>query len=477
MVQYDLTEVGRSKDSYIWESLFQELDIVTGSVLFEWRASQHINFLDMYVNPNKAEKFDPWDFFHINMVEKDADGNFIVSSRYARCVYYIDGRTGDILWTLGGQTNSFKDLSKGQATTFLGQHDVHWYQGHAYITMFDNRGDWFHKIEDLSRGKKIKLDLEKMTAEVEQDYVHPAEILSTSQGSMQMLPNGHVLMGYGFNGVFTEFTADGKALCDAYFEPAFRFGSGDVQSYRNLKFNWTGIPLTTPEIALEGQTLYMSWLGSTKIRSWLLQDSDHADGLFASVQTIPKNGFETEFNLNDGKRMRTYVRAIAVDEGGTQLSISNPVQIIDSSSIWTGADDHHEEDHQEESPSNEHEKEMASMKDDLQDVQLLLVFGFLALISAVLVAWMTFGKRCMPFRTLTSRGEKMTPAWSFPSEGGTGLRGAWQKVRGSFSGGNRRWRDFSSGAGRGLLGHERGDSGSGEVEFETQFSIDDEERR
>ena len=480
VVKHDLSEVGRSKESYIWESLFQELDIKTGNVLFEWRASEHFSFLDVYVKPNKAEKFDPWDFFHINMVEKDADGNYLVSTRYGRCVVYIDGKSGDILWTLGGKKNSFKDLSDGEATTFLGQHDAHWHDGHNYITMFDNRADWFQKIEEMSRGHKIKVDLEKMTAEIEQSYIHPAEILSTSQGSMQMLPNGHVLMGYGFNGVFTEFTADGEALCDAYMEPSKRFGSGDVQSYRDLKFNWTGIPLTTPDIALEGKTLYMSWLGSTKIRSWLLQDSDAADGLFESVQTTPKVGFETEFALHSGKRMRQYVRAIAVDEGGTQLSISNPVQIVDPDSIWT--DEHHNgggEGHGHGQHDDHHDKEMASMKEDIEDVQILLILGILVLISAVLVAWIAFGKKFMPFRTLGIRSEKMDWAFRDKESGAPAtLRGAWESVRANipFGQGKRGWRDLS-GARRGLLGHERDDS-SGDVEFDnSDFRIDDDEER
>ena len=336
-MQTDLTIVGRPNDSWIWESIFQELDIATNKVLFEWRASDHFSFLDVYVNPGRSDQHDPWDYFHINMVEKDDLGNYLISTRYGRCVIYIDGRTGDILWTLGGKQNSFKDLSGGEATVFLGQHDAHWYDGHNYITMFDNRGDWYHKIEDQSKGRKIKLDLKEMTAEVAQDYIHPEHILSTSQGSMQVLPNGHVLMGYGFNGVFTEFTADGEVLCDAYMLPSYRFGSGDVQSYRDFKYNWTGIPLSTPKIALANETLYMSWLGSTKIRNWLLQDSDAADGTFTDVQTTPKIGFETEFELAGGKMMRHYVRAVALDTDGKHLSISNPAQIVDPSAIWTDA--------------------------------------------------------------------------------------------------------------------------------------------
>lgn len=462
IVPHDLTSVGRDKESWIWESLFQELDIVSGKVLFEWRASDHFDFNDVYVNPNRAVRYDPWDFFHINMVEKDNLGNYLVSTRYGRCVIYIDGRTKDILWYLGGKRNSFKDLSGGEATVFLGQHDAHWYHhdGQTYITMFDNRGDWFHKIEDQSKGHKIKVDLKAMTAEIEQSYVHPAHILSTSQGSMQILPNGHVLMGYGFNGVITEFTANGTALCDAYFEPSKRFGSGDVQSYRNLKFNWTGIPLSTPSIKVEANTLYMSWLGSTKLKTWLLQDSDKADGHFENVQLTPKVGFETEFELKSGKPMRKYVRAIAVDANNIQLSISNPAQITNASAIWPDATPHND------GGSNTH----GDKKEDLEDVQILLVLGVFALVSGIFVVWLTFGRRWMPFRTML-RSEKV----GFGDDGP--MRLAWERVKAKLPFGARQsWRygNPSVSARAGLLGHARDDSGDADL---TEFSIDDEVRR
>ncbi len=482
VIEHDLTEVGRPANSYIWESLFQELDIETGEVLFEWRASDHFPFLDAYVNPNKATRNDPWDFFHINMVEKDAEGNYLVSTRYGRCVLYISGKTKEILWRLGGKRNSFKDLSDGLATEFLGQHDAHWYNGHEYITMFDNRGDWFHKIDDESKAHMIKVDLANMTAELVAQYVHPNHILSTSQGSMQVLPNKHVLVGYGFNGAFTEYSWDGKPLCSAYFGPAGRFGSGDVQSYRDLKYNWTGIPLTTPDIAHEDGVLYMSWLGSTKTHSWLLQDSDTADGVFTSVQTTPKQGFETEFDLIAGTPMRQYVRAIAVDEGGTQLSVSAPVDLKDPTAIWNGdasarpappldaptdlSEDEHDHGEMGEDEDEGDNEGYSNLREDLEDVQILLILGILGLISAVLIAFMAFGCCRSPFKTLNS---EKTSLGRFSDDGALRRLGArmWSFVPGTSRG--RPWMDYSS---RGTYRRQRGDS-IADVDAST-FSIDDE---
>lgn len=447
VVQADLSSMGKDKDSWIWESLFQELDIDTGEVLFEWRASEHFPFIDSFVNPNAATHGNPWDFFHINMVDKDKQGNYLVSTRYGRCVLYIDKNTGDILWQLGGKSNSFKDLSNGDATTFLGQHDARWSDGHDAITMFDNRADWFNKIENESVGHRIHIDLDQMTAELVHSYRHPNHILSTSQGSMQTLPNGNVLMGYGFNGVYTEFAPDGTMLCDAYMMSPKRFGSGDVQSYRNLKFNWTGIPLTTPDLHFEDQTLYMSWLGSTKLRSWTLQDCDVADGIFESVQTTQRNGFETEFNLTEGYRMRRYVRAIAVDQGGTQLAISNPVDLLDPLDIWgelqPGEEEHHAIEPTDQassptSPSSSGTSYAGASDKQVEDIRILLVLGVLLLISAALVAWMVFGGGCIPWRSTAASEKTYLGASRFRDDGR--WRRFLHRIRMQFPGMRRSWR-------------------------------------
>ena len=459
-MQADLTSVGKSGESWIWESLFQELDIETGEIIFEWRASQHFPFADAHANVNKAERNSPWDFFHINMVEKDKYGNFLVSTRYGRCALYIAGKDhehpGSIIWQLGGKHNSFEDLSGGDATTFVGQHDIHWLNdeegNHLGITMFDNRGDWFFKIEDRSRGHVIAVDLENMTANLTQSYVHPADILSISQGSLQVQPNGNVVLGYGFNGVMTEFAADGTVLCDAYFEPQKGFGTGNVQSYRNMKFNWTGIPLTTPNVSYEDQTFYVSWLGSTKVRSWLLQDADEADGMYKSVQDVAKAGFETEIHLPEVRRMRRYIRAVALDAGGTQLSISPPIDVVEPEEIW-GADDGHDDGHSHSHDETHDDEGDWDYAEDVSDSSVLTVLGVFALISALLVAWLAFGRKYVPAGILHT--EKKSP---FRDDGSGGALGGIVGKARSFipgAGPKRSWRD-AGGANRSLVREEQG---------------------
>ena len=66
-------------------------------------------------------------------------------------------------------------------------------------------------------------------------YAHPGEVLSATQGSVQVLPNGNVFIGWGSEPLFSEFSKDGELLFDATFPR-------EVESYRAFRFPWSGRP-------------------------------------------------------------------------------------------------------------------------------------------------------------------------------------------------------------------------------------------
>lgn len=327
----------------IWDSIFQEIDIESGEAIFQWRASEHVYWEEAYldiIEQADGDKGRPWDFYHINTVDKDPSGNYIVSGRYTRSVMYVDGTSGEILWRLGGKNNSFIDLSGGAATTFAGQHDAHWSDSYNAITFFDNRADWFNQIDDKSAGARIAIDtsVSPPTAELVQTYIHPSGILSTSQGSMQTLPNGNVLLGYGFNGVVTEFSPTGTALCDAFFEALTYIGSGDVQSYRAFKNHWTGYPNTPPDLVLRNGVFYVSWLGATEVREWELRSGfageGEDDGVWTPFARFDKDGFESHYPLSTNERVQRLVRAYAFAADGTELGHSFDLDVTSDDTMW-----------------------------------------------------------------------------------------------------------------------------------------------
>lgn len=316
---------------YIWDCLFQELNLETKEVIFQWRASDHLGFADSSRGyGNHAEPDDAMDWFHMNSIDKDPDGNYLVSARYTQSAMKVNGKTGELMWMLGGVRNNFKDLSGGKATKFVGQHDARWSDNFTGVTLFDNAKDWDYKEQDRegSRGVRVALNFDDMTATLRAEYNNPTPIQSSSQGSNRILPNGHVLLGYGYNGAYTEFDPEGNVLCEAHFMPAIHWDKGDIQSYRTYKTDWVGWPrLSWLNFVVGSDGGFVSWNGATEVKKWRLQQGNVAltnDADFETVRDIPKKGFETHFIIGD-KVTLPYVRVQGLDKDGKVLGTSKAV--------------------------------------------------------------------------------------------------------------------------------------------------------
>lgn len=229
---------------------------------------------------------------------------------------------------LGGKRSNFKDLSDGKATDFRFQHDARWHDNYSVMTIFDNGAEDGNFIGEYSRGMRIAVDQEAMTATLLNEYINPHKIYGVSQGSLQVLPNGNVLLGYGNTGAMTEFSQDGTVLCDVHFGPEALFGTGGIQSYRIFKFDWVGNPTTSPDVRIlypnetDHAELYVSWNGATEVAEWILQVADNIESSkWEIVGSIAKAGFETMFNL-DQKLNGGFVRVLGVDRKGIVLGQS-----------------------------------------------------------------------------------------------------------------------------------------------------------
>lgn len=122
---FDPLEIPENEQNYVWDCAFQEVDIRTGDLLFEWRAWEHVSIHETFRDIGIGGHLnDPWDWFHINSIAKDELGNYLISARYPHSLMYIDGRTSETIWQLGGKENDFADLSGGEALNFAWQHDA-----------------------------------------------------------------------------------------------------------------------------------------------------------------------------------------------------------------------------------------------------------------------------------------------------------------------------------------------------------------
>lgn len=321
----NLEPIGKPGRCYIWDCLFQEVDIETGKLLFEWRASDHIDFRASFDGQGGTSYWDPWDWFHLNSVDKDDLGNYLLSARYTQALHYISGSDGSVLWELGGKRSSFQDLSDGHATDFCYQHDARWQANQTKISLFDNHSENHHPDLGPTRGKLIGVDLDLMTVELLVEYHNPQNLTCVSQGAMQILDNGDVFVGYGYCGAFTQFSQNGTVLEDVHIGPQEQFTDGNIQSYRARKHQWKGYPSTAPDIAIDKMSAYVSWNGATEVKNWELQHAER--GLWATeddwepLDRFDRTGFETRLDF-DEQALRRYVRVMAYDAEGECLGTS-----------------------------------------------------------------------------------------------------------------------------------------------------------
>jgi Arylsulfotransferase (ASST) len=279
-----------------WDSGFQELAIPSGRVLFQWSALAHVPLSESYAQPRSGQ---PFDYFHINSVALDPNGNYLISARNTRTLYDINRRSGAIRWRLGGKRS---DFAMGPGTTFSWQHDARWHARNT-LSLFDNGAN--PAIEKESRALLLRIDVRRRTVKLLHAYTHPKGLLSGSQGNVQMLPKGHLLVGWGQNPWFTEFDAAGRVVFDGSF-------AKEADSYRVYRFTWTGHPRSRPSIAAKrsgsGVTVYASWNGATGVRRWQVLAGPNARKL-KPVRTATRGGFETAIQLKSPARVFA-VRAI-----------------------------------------------------------------------------------------------------------------------------------------------------------------------
>ena len=173
----------------ILEGVIQEVDLKTGRLLFEWRSIDHVDLAESYYKLPKNPRL-TFDYFHINSIEVDTDGNLLVSARNTHTIYKVNRRTGNIIWRLGGKRS---DFTFPKQVRFAWQHDAR-RMADGTLTLFDNEAA--PKVREQSRGMVLRLDMQQMKAKLVHTYVHEPPILAVDQANMQRLPNGHFLIGW-----------------------------------------------------------------------------------------------------------------------------------------------------------------------------------------------------------------------------------------------------------------------------------------
>jgi hypothetical protein len=321
-IHCNLSAVGGSADGAVTDGLFQEIDVRTGLVMFQWTSLDHVALGESYSPANISNIAFPFDFFHINSLNLDPDSSLLISARNTWTTYDLNAQTGQIVWQLGGKHSSFT-LGAGTATAW--QHDPRELANGSF-SIFDNGAS--PTVHSQSRGIVVSLEPQSKTATLVSQFTHPSPLLAKSQGNIQAQANGDWFVGWGEVPDFSEFSPTGQLLFDAHF-PA-----GD-QSYRALRFPWTGTPTTRPVFSVlaahgaaaanSAGTVYASWNGATLVASWrvLVGATTHS---LKPVAEATRSGFETAIALPTGTAGR-YVTVQALDGTGLVLGTAATARV------------------------------------------------------------------------------------------------------------------------------------------------------
>jgi hypothetical protein len=225
----DLTAIGGPANQTVLNGLVQEIDIPSGKVLFQWSSVAHVPY-SLSQQPLPAKASQAWDWFHINAVHVDTDGNLLIDSRHTWTLFKVDHSSGDIIWRLGGKANNFTlTAAPGQVLDqagelFAWQHDPE-ALGNGLYTFFDNEASAVSQLLQSSRAIVVQIDESTHVATLVASYDQPEGLLAFSQGNAQATDEGNLFVGWGQLPFFSAFDAAGNVIFNA------EFPSG-VNSYR-----------------------------------------------------------------------------------------------------------------------------------------------------------------------------------------------------------------------------------------------------
>jgi hypothetical protein len=289
-----------------------------------------------------------WDYFHINSIEKGTDGHYLLSARHISTIFKINGTDGSVIWRLGGNKT---DFALGPEVEFGFQHHARYLQGSndsvTLISLFDNSfygsetsaQDMNVQIYPYSRGKYIAIDHVNSSASLLQAF-HPPDdaILTKSQGSLQTVPCGNVLINWGSEGQITEYLSNGTIIFHAHLDSGHL--ASNVQNYRGFRYHWNGysseVPAIFAEVSGETARFYASWNGDTTTKFWRFswhENNGQSPPIFR-WKDVPRTGFETSFevSIHDGQgRNLSDVVATALDVDGRELSSTQAVAVVGKS--------------------------------------------------------------------------------------------------------------------------------------------------
>ncbi len=186
---------GGSTTAIVAGAVFQERTL-GGTTVFEWKSLDHIPVTDATEDIDLTQP--SIDYIHVNSINVDTDGNYLVSCRHLDEVIKVSRLTGSVMWRFGGsksKRNQFTILndSEGGFSGFSHQHEA-FRTAAGRIMLLDNGN---LKPTPYTRAVEYEIDETLKTARRTWSYRPTPDIFTYSMGSVQELPNGNIVLGWG----------------------------------------------------------------------------------------------------------------------------------------------------------------------------------------------------------------------------------------------------------------------------------------
>jgi Arylsulfotransferase (ASST) len=309
-VKTDLSSVGGPGQGYVWACAALEVEVASGKLLHRWDSLDHVPLPESYQKFSGGTEDLPFDYFHINSIAPTADGDLLISARNTWTVYKVGRSTGEVKWRLNGKKS---DFHMGQQSRFYWQHHARPHSD-SRLTLFDDGST--PPEEEQSRGLVLHVDEATMTCSLDRAFVHPARLLAPNQGSLQLLADGGVFVGWGAEPYFSRFSPGGDLLVDGSFPV-------NVQSYRSFVADVTTTPTDKPAVVigsnpLGGSSVYVSWNGATEVVAWRVLAGKRQSPL-AAVAYAEWTDFETAVSVDS---RGPYFQVVALDRSGQEIGRS-----------------------------------------------------------------------------------------------------------------------------------------------------------
>ena len=163
------------------------------------------------------------------------------------------------------------------------------------ISLLDNASDGddnTKKTANASSRMAIGVDTSRMTATLVEQYIQPEGRIAVSKGNFHFLPNRNLFLGWGSAGGFSEHPPNGK---DSFLTPGSSVRAIVRSNHPLLLIQPPGPASLHIRNNARHLLLYVSWNGTTEIRSWRIWtgNSNNGTSAFAPVGVHRKSGFDT----------------------------------------------------------------------------------------------------------------------------------------------------------------------------------------